>query len=115
MNVGTGLTIGFSGYADPEHASKAHEFEDAVLALLPDHGANVLFRGCRATGQGDHLPLEMHVLWFPDERAFQSYLNDPRRSAILAQFGEVFSTKHAVELTPRMKADALPKVPGNEA
>ena len=105
MNVGTGLTIGFSGYTDPQSASKAHEFEDAVLALLPDHGANVVFRGCRAPGQGDHLPLEMHVLWFPDETAFQSYLDDPRRSALLAQFGEVFSTKHAVELTPRMSSD----------
>lgn len=47
----------------------------------------------------------MHVRWFPDERAFQSYLDDSRRSALLAQFGEVFGTKHAVELTPRMNAD----------
>ena len=96
----SGLTIGFIGYTDERSAPGAHEFEDAVLALLPDHGAAVLYRGRRTPGQGEHLPLELHVLWFPSAEAFRSYLDDPRRAAMLAQYGDVFSTKHAVELTP---------------
>ena len=46
------------------------------------------------------LPLEMHVLWFPSRLAFDAYLTDPRRSALLEKYGEVFTAKQAVELTP---------------
>ena len=95
-----GLTIGFVGYTDANSAPGAREFEDAVLALLPDHGAAVVYRGRRIPGQPDHLPLELHLIWFPSTEAFHAYLDDPRRAALLEQYGDVFSTKHAVELIP---------------
>ena len=42
----------------------------------------------------------MHVLWFPSRLAFDGYLSDTRRSALLEKYGEVFTAKQAVELTP---------------
>ena len=94
----TGFLLGFVGHGSDETESRS--FEDEVLALLPDHGAKVLFRGRRTEGQSDSLPLEMHVLWFPSRLAFDGYLSDPRRSALLGKYGEVFTAKQAVELTP---------------
>ena len=40
----------------------------------------------------------MHVLWFPSREAFNSYLADPRRAALLHEFGDPFTAKQAVEL-----------------
>ncbi|HUI49472.1 MAG TPA: hypothetical protein VL119_12290 [Acidimicrobiia bacterium] len=90
--------LGFVGYAEPAQAERASEYEDAVLALLTDHGARVAFRGRRVEGQDHVLPLEVHLLWFPGREAFDAYLADPRRVALLREYGEVFATKHAVEL-----------------
>jgi uncharacterized protein (DUF1330 family) len=92
------ITLAFLGHGDDAAASRAGRYEDAVLALLPDHGARVLYRGRRAAGQAEALPLEVHLLWFPDRAAFDAYLDDPRRAALLGEFGEVFAAKHVVEL-----------------
>jgi hypothetical protein len=92
------ITLAFLGHGDDAATARAGQYEDAVLALLPDHGARVLYRGRRAQGQPEVLPLEVHLLWFPDRAAFDAYLGDPRRAALLAEFGDVFTAKHVVEL-----------------
>lgn len=95
------FTLAFVGYADPAHADRASAFEDEVLALLPDHGARVLYRGRRtppAPVGGATLPHEVHLLWFPSRAALAAYMADERRQALLDRYGEVFTTKHAVEV-----------------
>lgn len=53
-------------------------FEDAVLALLPDHGGRLLARdGVVDRRDGD--PLEVQVIEMPDEEALTGYLRDPAR------------------------------------
>jgi hypothetical protein len=89
------FTVAFVGYAD-QHAHAAGQFEDAVLPLLADHGARVVFRGRRADDQDTALPFEVHLLWFPSRAAYDAYLQDERRHALLTQFGEVFDRKEAV-------------------
>ena len=92
------FTLAFVGYATPESAARAVAFEDAVLPLLADHGAHVVYRGRRVAGQDVALPLEVHLLSFPNRAAFDAYIADDRRAALLERFGEVFTVKHAVEL-----------------
>lgn len=92
------FTIAFIGRTEPEMVDAAAAYEDAVLTLLPDHGARVLYRGRRAAGQDPSLPAEVHLLWFPSQSAFEEYLADPRRHALIAAHGEVFSDKTVVEL-----------------
>lgn len=94
------VTIAFLGHAPPERAAAASAFEDDVLPLLADHGAELLFRGRRAEGQAPDLPLEVHVIRFPGRAAYDAYLADDRRLALLERHGEVFSAKVVVELDP---------------
>ena len=57
------------------------EFEDAVLAMVPDHGGTVVSRETvieRAEGD----PLEVQILEMPDAQAVAAYLADPRRDAL---------------------------------
>jgi hypothetical protein len=92
------FTIAFVGTATAEQAEAVRAFEDEVLALLPDHGARVVYRGHRAPGQDPSLPVEVHLLWFPTRGAFDAYLADERRQSALARHGEVFTQKVVVEL-----------------
>src|SRR3954454_7044753 len=92
------FTIAFVGYTTPELAASAVRYEDAVLPLLTDHGARVVYRGRRASPGEVDQPFEVHLLWFPNRGAFAGYLADTRRTDLLASFGEVFTVKHVVEL-----------------
>ena len=101
------FTIAFVGHVARENAAKAAAFEGAVLALLPDHGAKVVYRGTRAEGQSESLPFEVQLLEFPNQDAFDRYLADERRQALLAEYGEVFIMKQAVvmeEIVPHSSA-----------
>ena len=84
------LTLAFVGYADDP--DRAHAYEDAVLPLLADHG------GRRTVGKDAALPVEVHVLSFPDRQALDAYLADPRRAALRAERGEVFTRTEVVEV-----------------
>ena len=92
------FTLVFVGYADPGSTDRAVAFEDAVLPILADHGARLLFRGRRANGEDTALPLEVHVIWFPHREAFASYLADDRRRALVERYGEPFTSEHVVEV-----------------
>ena len=57
-----------------------HDYEDAVLAFLPDHGAEV---SVRVFGDGAETdPDEVQLLRFPDPRAVEAFVADPRRGAL---------------------------------
>lgn len=92
------FTIAFVGYVTPSMSERAAAYEDAVLPLLDRYGARVLYRGRRAEGEDPARPFEIHLLWFPDQHAFDGYLVDKRRRALLDEFGEVFSHKQVVRM-----------------
>jgi len=74
-----------------ECAGRAHDlaaFEDAVLALLPDHGGRLLTRDSVVDRQGGD-PLEIQLIEMPDEEALAGYLRDPVRSTSPAHTTEM--------------------------
>ena len=95
------FTLAFLGYARDAGRRAAHAYEDAVLALLPDHGARVVYRGTRVEEEDDALPLEVHLLWFPGRGALAAYLADDRRAALRAEFGDVFARTEVVNVEER--------------
>ncbi|HEY8525367.1 MAG TPA: DinB family protein [Acidimicrobiales bacterium] len=99
------FTLAFVGYTGPEPgaAERASAYEDAILPLLADHGAELVFRGRRSGGQDPELPVEFQLLRFPSRRALASYLKDERREAAIREFGEVFATTHVVEVDEVVK------------
>lgn len=56
-------------------------YEDAVLALLGDHGARLVSR-VRNTATGAETPLEVQIIELPDEAALEAHMSDPRRTAL---------------------------------
>ena len=92
------VTIAFVGNAAPERIDAAAAYEDAVLPLLVDHGAELLYRGQRAPGQDESLPAEVHLIRFPSRRAYEAFLADERRLGLRRQHGEVFTSTVVVEL-----------------
>lgn len=64
-------------WARQDSASAMAEYEDQVLAFLPDHGGEIL---ARAIGPGlDGTPHETQFIRLPDQDALDAYLADPRR------------------------------------
>jgi uncharacterized protein (DUF1330 family) len=72
-------------------------YEDRVLPLLADHGGRVIQRA-RSSGEGND-PLEVHVLSFPDEDAFNAYMRDDRRVALTAQRDEAIARTEVIRVT----------------
>ncbi len=99
--MGDAFTIGFVGRADPAHAAEASAYEDAVLPLLADHGAKLLYRGVGVDGPEAGQPIEMQLIWFPDRSSYMAYVSDERRVDLLARYGDVFTDKLLVELDTR--------------
>ena len=56
------------------------DYEDAVLALIPQHGGRVLSR-VRRIDDSDG-PFEQQVIEMPDEDAVAAYMVDPVRVAL---------------------------------
>ena len=52
-------------------------YEEKVLALVPEHGGRLEMRVRSVDGR-----TETHLLYFPDEQAFDRYRSDPRRIAL---------------------------------
>jgi uncharacterized protein (DUF1330 family) len=97
--TGEAFTIGFVGRADPAHAGQARAYEDAVLPLLADHGAKLLYRGVGTEGREDAAqPIEIQLIWFPNRAAYMAYIGDERRLDLLTRYGDVFTEKMIVDL-----------------
>jgi uncharacterized protein (DUF1330 family) len=58
------------------------DYEDRVLMLLADHGGRVLQRA--RTDASDGMPLEIQILEYPSQAAFDAYVTDGRRAALAA-------------------------------
>jgi len=62
-------------------ASDLTEFEDAVLALLPNHGGKLLSRHTVIErNNGD--PFEVQLIEMPDDAALTAYMEDPKRGEL---------------------------------
>jgi uncharacterized protein (DUF1330 family) len=73
------------------------DYEDAVLALVPEHGGEVVSRVRRAD-HGDG-PLEVQVIHLPDEDALTAYMNDPRRLALADTHRRVVARTELIRVT----------------
>ena len=67
-------------WARPGEEAGLVAYEDRVLALVPEHGGEVLER-VRGDGSSGH-PLEVQVFRVDDQAALDGYLADPRRLAL---------------------------------
>ncbi|NLP84013.1 hypothetical protein HF576_09140 [Microbacterium sp. CFH 90308] len=75
-----GLTLCCLLWAHPGTESDLVAYEDRVLALLPEHGIELV---ARAIGDGrDGTPIETQVYRIPDQAALDAYTADPRRTAL---------------------------------
>ena len=77
------LTLSCLLWAHSGRESALVEYEDKVLALLPDHDAKLLSR-VRSDGTDGH-PLEVQLYEFPSQEALDGYLGDDRRTALAAE------------------------------
>jgi uncharacterized protein (DUF1330 family) len=80
MTPATPVTLCVTLTAKPGNAGSLVEYEDRVLALLPEHGARLVQRVRALDATSD--PLEIQVVEFPSEEALEHYLQDPARVAL---------------------------------
>lgn len=52
-------------------------YEDQVLAFVPSHGGRMIQRA--RTNGSDGAPLEVQLVEFPSDEAFEGYMHDERR------------------------------------
>lgn len=74
-------------YLVPGQAAVFEEFEALAIPLIADHGGALLLR-MRPTDDAMiagtlELPYEVHVVSFPDEAAFEGFMQDERRKQFL--------------------------------
>jgi len=70
-------------WARPGQEDGLTAYETLVLALVPDHGGEVLQRAC-SDGADGH-PHEVQLYRFPSRASLDGYLQDPRRLALTDQ------------------------------
>lgn len=74
------LTLCCLLWAHPGAEDALIAYEDRVLALLPEHGIDLVIR---AIGDGgDGRPIETQVYRVPTQAALDAYVADPRRTAL---------------------------------
>jgi len=83
-------------WAHPGRRAALHAYEDAVLALLPDHGGRVVSRVI--TPGGYEGAQEAQVIEFADREGFESYMNDPRRVARTAERDAAIAHTEMIEV-----------------
>jgi uncharacterized protein (DUF1330 family) len=86
FSVGSGLvTIQLCVllWARPGATQALIEYENNVLALLPEHDARLLARA--RTDGADDAPTEIQLIEFASQAGYDSYLVDERRAALAAQ------------------------------
>jgi uncharacterized protein (DUF1330 family) len=72
-------------WAVPGQETALSAYEDRVLALVADHGGRVLQRGTVEARPSGETPAEVQFLEFESEAAVNSYMKDPRRTALTAE------------------------------
>ena len=81
-------------------------YEASVLALLPNHRGRLELRVRALDGQ-----TETHLLYFPDEQAFDAFRSDPARLA-LAEEWKRCGARSTVQLVERIAEVAVDRGAG---
>jgi hypothetical protein len=68
-------------------------YESPVPPLLPEHGG--LLKQRLRVNDGT---TEIHLIWFPDQTAFDAYRADPRRAAVAGLFEVSGATMELLEV-----------------
>jgi hypothetical protein len=75
-------------WANPGHEDELVDYEDTVLALLPEHRSRLVARVRADVPEGDGQadgapghPFETQIIELADDDALESYMRDPRRVA----------------------------------
>ncbi len=72
-------------------------YEDAVLALVGEHGGTV--QRARSDGRAGR-PLEIQYYEWPSQAAMDGYLSDPRRAALSSERDRVVARTEIVPVQP---------------
>lgn len=83
-------------WARPGAERALHDYEDRVLALLPDHEGRVLQR-VRSDGS-DGAPLEVQILELASRAALDGYMNDARRVALASERDGAIARTEVIEV-----------------
>jgi hypothetical protein len=84
-------------WPQPGRQSGLVAYEDAVLALVAEHGGEVLQRA-RTSGESG-APLELQTFRFPDESSLTAYMTDPRRLELSAERDRVVARTELYRVT----------------
>ncbi len=95
------LTLCVLIWAIPGREQELAAYEDAVLTIVRDHDGTVLQR-LRGT-QGGNDPTEIHVLQFPSNAEFKTYLGDERRTGSATQRDACVGRTQAIQVEPIAK------------
>lgn len=87
-------------WAPPGQRDALARYEDAVLALLPDHGGRVV-RRVPATPHGEQ-PDEIQFLEFSSRDGMASFTSDPRRAALVGEREVAVARTEVIFLTERV-------------
>ena len=74
------LTLTALLWPHPDTEQALVDYEDTVLALIPQHGGRVIER-VRRMDDGDG-PFEIQIIELPGEDALAAYMGDPARVAL---------------------------------
>jgi uncharacterized protein (DUF1330 family) len=81
-SVGPGVVLGVLLWPRPGREAELIAYEDAVLALVTEHGGRVVQRARSVDPERGPHPLEIHLIEFATEAGVQAYLDDERRTAL---------------------------------
>ncbi|ALG29513.1 hypothetical protein [Glutamicibacter halophytocola] len=84
-----GLSLCCLLWARDGEAAGLQAYEDRVLALIPEHGGQVVQRVQSISDAA--APGEVQIFRFPSQSSFDSYLSDPRRLALSEERDRVVS------------------------
>ncbi len=70
-------------WARPDATGALIAYEDAVLALLPDHNGTLVQRA--RTDGADGAPTEIQLIEFGSQAGYDGYMADDRRTALADQ------------------------------
>ena len=86
-------------WAHPDMEEALSDYEDAVLSLVPEHGGTVVHRTWTDGAEGR--PLEIQLFEWASASAMDSYMADPRRTALSAQRDRAIARTEIVPVRQR--------------
>ncbi|UFU06451.1 hypothetical protein [Ruania halotolerans] len=104
MAASGALTLCCLLWARPGMAADLTVYEDTVLALVAEHGAQVVQRvrsvpDDRGVPSELEAPTEVQVFTFPGQDALDAYRADPRRAALAAERDRVVARTELFPVT----------------